>query len=120
MPRYQVVHSLSKITMIVAAVALSGIGAGDERFGDTGEPVERLSRPFGIGLWQIERFGCASGAIKADSPPTVFKRDAEIVSRFPQVSWKSIAIVRSSTSRRGRCWRHRAGSLLPLVTYIAT
>jgi hypothetical protein len=55
MPRYQVVHSLRKITMIVATVALSGTGAGDERFGDTGQPVGRLSRPFGIGLWQIER-----------------------------------------------------------------
>ena len=41
--------------MIVAAVALSGTGAGDGRFGDTGQPVERQSRPFGIGLWQIER-----------------------------------------------------------------
>ena len=41
--------------MIVAAVALSGTGAGDGRVGDTGQPVERLSRPFGIGLWQIER-----------------------------------------------------------------
>ena len=53
MPRYQVVHSLSKITMIVAAVALSG--TGDGHFSDAGQPVERLSRPFGIGLWQIER-----------------------------------------------------------------
>ena len=53
MPRYQVAHSLSKITMIVAAAALSG--TGDGRFGDTGQLVERLSRPFGIGLWQIER-----------------------------------------------------------------
>ena len=41
--------------MIVTAVALSGTGAGDGRFGDTGQPVERLSRPFEIGLWQIER-----------------------------------------------------------------
>ena len=41
--------------MIVAAVALSGTGAGDGRFGDTSQPVERLSRPFEIGLWQIER-----------------------------------------------------------------
>lgn len=41
--------------MIVAAVALSGTGADDGRFGDTRQPVERLSRPFGIGLWQIER-----------------------------------------------------------------
>ena len=41
--------------MIVAAVALSGTGAGDGRFGDTCQLVERLSRPFGIGLWQIER-----------------------------------------------------------------
>jgi len=41
--------------MIVAAVALSGTGAGDGLFGDTRQPVERLSRPFGIGLWQIER-----------------------------------------------------------------
>ena len=55
MPRYQLARSLSKITMIVAAVALSGTGAGDGRFGDTGQPVERQSRPFGIGLWQIER-----------------------------------------------------------------
>jgi hypothetical protein len=55
MPRYQLARSLSKITMIVAAVALSGTGAGDGRFGATGQPVERLSRPFGIGLWQIER-----------------------------------------------------------------
>ena len=55
MPRYQVAHRLSKITMIVAAVALSGTGDGDGRFGATRQPVERLSRPFGIGLWQIER-----------------------------------------------------------------
>lgn len=55
MPRYQLARSLSKITMIVTAVALSGTGAGDGRFGDTGQPVERLSRPFEIGLWQIER-----------------------------------------------------------------
>ena len=55
MPRYQVAHRLSKITMIVAAAALSATGAGDERFGDSRQPVERLSRPFGIGLWQIER-----------------------------------------------------------------
>ena len=41
--------------MIVAAVALSGTGAGDGGFSDTGQLVERLSRPFGIGLWQIER-----------------------------------------------------------------
>jgi hypothetical protein len=41
--------------MIVAAVALSGTGAGDGRFGDTCQPFGRLSRPFGIGLWQIER-----------------------------------------------------------------
>jgi len=41
--------------MIVAAVALSGTGDGDGRFGDTCQPVGRLSRPFGIGLWQIER-----------------------------------------------------------------
>jgi len=46
---------LSKITTIVAAVVLSGSGAGDGRFGDAGQYVERLSRPFGIGLWQIER-----------------------------------------------------------------
>jgi hypothetical protein len=55
MPRYQLARTLSKITMIVAAIALSGTGAGDGRFADTGEHVERLSRPFGIGLWQIER-----------------------------------------------------------------
>ncbi len=55
MPRCQVAHTLSKVTMIVAAVALSGTGAGDGRFGDTCQPVGRLSRPFGIGLWQIER-----------------------------------------------------------------
>jgi hypothetical protein len=55
MPRRQAAHALSKVTMIVAAVALSGTGAGDGRFGDTGQPVGRLSRPFGIGLWQIER-----------------------------------------------------------------
>lgn len=55
MPRRQVAHTLSKVTMIVAAVALSGTGAGDGRFGDTCQPVGRLSRPFGIGLWQIER-----------------------------------------------------------------
>ena len=55
MPRYQVAHSLSKIIVIVATAALSATGAGDERFGDPGQPVERLSRPFGIGLWQIER-----------------------------------------------------------------
>jgi hypothetical protein len=54
MPRYQVVHSFSKITMIGAALAISGAGAGGERFGDTGHPVEQLSRPFGIGLWQAE------------------------------------------------------------------
>jgi len=53
MPRCQVAHTLSKVTMIVAAVALSGTGAGDGRFGDTCQPVGRLSRP--IGLWQIER-----------------------------------------------------------------
>ena len=41
--------------MIVAAVALSGTGAGDGRFGDMGQPVGRLNRPFGIGLWQIAR-----------------------------------------------------------------
>ena len=41
--------------MIVVAVALSGTGDGDGRFGATGQPVERLSRPFGIGLLQIER-----------------------------------------------------------------
>jgi len=41
--------------MILAAAALSATGAGDERFGDPGQPVERLSRPFGIGIWQIER-----------------------------------------------------------------
>jgi hypothetical protein len=39
----------------VTAVALSGTGAGDGRFGDRGQPFEQLSRPFGIGLWQIER-----------------------------------------------------------------
>ena len=55
MPRYQLARSLSKITMIVAAIALSGTGAGDGRFGDTCQPVGRLSRPFEIGLWQIER-----------------------------------------------------------------
>ena len=55
MPRYQLARSLSKITMIVAAIALSGTGAGDGRFASRGERVERLSRPFGIGLWQIER-----------------------------------------------------------------
>jgi hypothetical protein len=55
MPRYQLARSLSKITMIVAAIALSGTGAGDGRFAGRGERVERLSRPFGIGLWQIER-----------------------------------------------------------------
>ena len=55
MPRCQVAHTLSKVTMIVATVALSGTGAGDGRFGDTYQPVGRLSRPFGIGLWQIER-----------------------------------------------------------------
>jgi hypothetical protein len=53
MLRYQLARSLSKIIMIAAV--LSGAGAGDGRFGDTGQPVERLSRPFGIGLWQIER-----------------------------------------------------------------
>jgi hypothetical protein len=46
---------LSRIATIVTAVALSGTGAGDGRFGDTGQPFEQLSRPFGIGLWQIER-----------------------------------------------------------------
>jgi len=55
MPRCQVAHTLSKVTTIVAAVALSGTGADDGRFGDTCQPVGRLSRPFGIGLWQIER-----------------------------------------------------------------
>jgi hypothetical protein len=55
MPRRQVAHTLSKVAMIVAAVALSGTGSGDGRFGDTGQPVGRLSRPFGIGAWQIER-----------------------------------------------------------------
>jgi len=46
---------LSKITVIVAAVAISGAGAGDGSVDDMSQPVERLSRPFGIGLWQIER-----------------------------------------------------------------
>jgi hypothetical protein len=55
MPRYQLAHSLSKFAMIVAAAALLGTGAGDGGFSDTGQLVERLSRPFGIGLWQIER-----------------------------------------------------------------
>jgi hypothetical protein len=36
MPRYQLARTLSKITMIVAAIALSGTGAGDGRFADTG------------------------------------------------------------------------------------
>jgi hypothetical protein len=46
---------LSKIAVIAAAVAISGTGAGDGRLGDTSQAIERLSRPFGIGLWQIER-----------------------------------------------------------------
>jgi len=55
MPRCQVAHSLSKITVIVAAVALSGTGACAGRLGDTSQLVERLCRPFGIGLRQFER-----------------------------------------------------------------
>jgi hypothetical protein len=53
MLRHQLARRLSKI--IVIAAVLSGVGGGDGRLGDAGQPVERLSRPFGIGLWQIER-----------------------------------------------------------------
>jgi hypothetical protein len=55
MTRYQLVCSLNKITVIAAAVAMSGTAVTDVHFGDTSLSVERLSRPFGIGLWQIER-----------------------------------------------------------------
>lgn len=49
------VCSLNQISVIAAALAISGIAAVDGRLGDPSPPIEPLSRPFGIGLWQIER-----------------------------------------------------------------
>jgi len=47
------VCSLNQISVIAAALAISGIAAVDGRLGGTSPPIQPLSRPFGIGLWQI-------------------------------------------------------------------
>lgn len=54
MPRYLLSLNLKRMTVIAAAVLMSGtVLAPDARLSDT-KPPELLNRPFGIGLSQIE------------------------------------------------------------------
>lgn len=69
MTRYSVTSDLMRVTVIAAAVVMSGAVVGDTRLHDTKLPIERLSRPFGIGLRQIEH--CLFQERRVDHPTPV-------------------------------------------------